>query len=260
MSSVLPTCKSGNDWTQADLHRFSIKVTDLPFRAFFSPLSLQDLPPLPHALGPFASIPHHTQAPDDSTYRWLRYLDLAQDEPEEIAVDVFADRLLHLTGYDQGRRLILTRHAIPSVFCGIQYSLTTDLCICDENEIILLLVKDDKSHIRKGRGEAEATLVASAVAAFRANNDTKAKKLGVPQLEKMTFPGISFSGTLPTFYRIEVTAQLHQAVETGARVNAVTEVYRHVPVLPNSRDGGMKDLANRQALLRYFIAFRRLLL
>ncbi|KAF5351677.1 hypothetical protein D9756_007518 [Leucocoprinus leucothites] len=285
MSSVLLTCKSGNDWTQADLQRFAIRVTDIPFEGFFSPLSLSDLPPLPHSLEPFASIPHHTQAPDDATYKWLHYLDLAQDDPEEIAVDVFADRLLHLIGYDQGRRLILTRHAIPSVFCGIQYSLTTDVCICDENETILLLAKDDKSHVRRGlgdhgihgvicgdafpgasgraitgRGEAEATLIASAIAAFRSNNDTRLNKLGLPQLEEMSFPGISFTGTLPTFYRIRVTAKLQQAVETGTHADSVTEVLRHVPKVPGSRDKGMKDLANRQTLLRYFVAFKRFLL
>ncbi|KAJ3570912.1 hypothetical protein NP233_g4101 [Leucocoprinus birnbaumii] len=285
MSSVLPTCKSGNDWTQADLKRFSIRVTDSGFEEFFSPLSLSDLPPLPHALEPFAFIPHYTQATDDATYKWLHYLDLAQDDPEEIAVDIFADRLLHLMGYDQGRRIILTRHAIPSVFCGIQYSLTTDVCICDENENIILLAKDDQSYLRRGlgmhgihgvicgdaipgatsgvitgKGEAEATLIASAIAAFRNNNDTRLNKLGLPRLEEMSFPGISFTGTLPTFYRIRVTAKLNQAVETGTHTDAVTEVFRHVPDVPGSRDKGMKDLANRQTLLRYFVAFKRFLL
>jgi hypothetical protein len=285
LSSVLPTCKSGNDWTQADLHRFSIQVTDLPFREFFSPLPLDELPPLPRELEPFASIRDHIHAPDDATYKWLHYLDLAQVDPEEIAVDVFAVRLLQLLGYDQGRRLILIHHAMPSVFCGIQYSLTTDVCICDENEIILLLAKVDKSHMRKGlgtheihgvicgdaipgasagvtagRGEAEATLIASAIAAFRKNNDTRVNKLGLPRLKEMTFPGISFTGTLPTFYRIGVKDELYQAVETGTHTDARTEVYRHVPNVPGPREEGMKNLTNRQALLRYFVAYKRFLL
>lgn len=280
MSDLLATSKSGNDWTQTDLLNYCIKVTNLPFQAFFHPLSLTDLPPLPHALEPFALALDHTQAPDDATYQWLHYLDLAQDGPEEVAVDIFADRLMHLLGYDQGRRLILTRYHIPSVFCGVHHSLMTDLCICDENEIILLLVKDDKvTHYRSPRvhevhagvggagagllggiGEAEPTLIASAIAAFQRNNHIREKRLKLPSLEEMTFPGVTFAGTFPTFYRIKVTEKLNQAIETGTYINIATEVYRHIPEVPGPRDEGMKDVENRQALLRYFVAFKRFLL
>ncbi|KAF9453987.1 hypothetical protein P691DRAFT_657272 [Macrolepiota fuliginosa MF-IS2] len=256
MANLIATSKSGNDWTHVDLLKYCIKLTDLPFRTFFYPLSLTDLPPLPHAIEPFAIAPDHTQAPDDGTYKWIHYLDLAQDEPEGIAVDVFADRLMHLLGYDQGRRLILIRHPIPSVFCGIQYSLTTDVCICDENEIILLLVKDDETvHRAGGKGDAEPTLIASAIAAFQRNNNIR-KELGFRPVEETMFPGIVFSGTFPTFYRIKVAAKLSQAIETGTYIDTVTEVYRHVPVVPGLQDAGMKDVENRHALLRYFIAFK----
>lgn len=273
MSTLLATSRSGNDWKQADLLKYSIRVIDLPFQTFFSPLSLSSLPPLPHALESFASTPDHTRASDDATYRWLHYLHLAQREPEQVAVDIFADRLLHLLGYDQGRRLALTRHPIPSIFCGIQYNLITDVCICDENGIILLLIKDDKvgldtrevhasvgSGATNGSGEAEPTLIASAVAAFGKNNETRVKRLNLPPLEEMTFPGVTFTGTFPTFYRIRVTANLNQAMETGTCVGSTTEVYRHIPQVPGPQDQGMEHVGNRHILLRYFIAFKRYLL
>jgi len=284
MTSLLATSKSGNDWTQADLLNYGIKVTDLSFQDFFSPLSLTTLPPLPHAIEPYVTAVDHTQATDDSTSKWLHYLDLVQDKPGEVAGGIFADKLLHLLGYDQGRRLILTGYAIPSVFFGVQYSLTADVCICDEDEIILFLAREDQvAHTRgqgvhgvhtgagvgafrgsgaagsNGMGEAEPILIASAISAFQRNNRIR-EKLGLSQLEETTFPGITFAGTFPTFYRIKMTNKLSQAIETGTTIDTVTDVNRHIPDVPGPKDEGMKDIGNRHTLLQYFVAFKRFLL
>jgi hypothetical protein len=68
-------------------------------------------------------------------------------------------------------------------------------------------------------------------------------------------PGIVLAGTTPTFYKIPVTNNLVRHVRHGIYPSEPTVVSAQVPDLPDN--GGMKPLENRQALLRYYEAFKR---
>jgi hypothetical protein len=65
---------------------------------------------------------------------------------------------------------------------------------------------------------------------------------------------------MPTFYKIPVTSNLVQHVRHGIYPSEPTVVSVQVPDLPgpSNRRMGMKPLDNRQALLRYYEAFKRI--
>ena len=66
-------------------------------------------------------------------------------------------------------------------------------------------------------------------------------------------------GTSPIFYKVEVTAALVQAVDTGTYPHTPTAVHAYPPDIPrpNRRwSEGMKPLNNRQIILSCFEAFK----
>ena len=70
-------------------------------------------------------------------------------------------------------------------------------------------------------------------------------------------PGIILASTTPTFYKIPVTSNLVRHVRHGIYPPEPTVVSVQVPDLPHHNEG-MKSLENRQALLRYYEAFKRI--
>ena len=74
-------------------------------------------------------------------------------------------------------------------------------------------------------------------------------------------PGIVLDGTMPTFFKIPVTGDLAGHVKDGTYPPEPTVVSIHVPDLPrpdNRHKEGMRPLDNREALLRYYEAFKRI--
>ena len=100
------------------------------------------LPPAPASVRHFCD---RALALDD-IYKLLHYLDLAQNPKvgQAAAVDNFVARLLETLWYASGRRIIVTHQAIPLIIfiCGTQCSARTDVCICDENDYLLLVQKN----------------------------------------------------------------------------------------------------------------------
>lgn len=67
---------------------------------------------------------------------------------------------------------------------------------------------------------------------------------------------------MPTFYKIPVTSNLVRHVRHGIYPSEATVVSVQVPDLPRScprHNEGMKSLDSRQAVLRYYEAFKRIL-
>ena len=164
------------------------------------------------------------------------------------------ERLLEKLGYASGFRIILTRHSLPLLICGSNCNAQTDVCICDENNI-LLLVQEDKR--LDNVVDPEPHLIAEAIAAYQRNNRTRQRELHLPILEEIMFPAITLVGTFPTFYKIKVTAMLNDAVVTGRYPAVETIVFRHIPRLPRRNSEGMKPLDNRSVIIRYLEAFRQ---
>ncbi|KZP22370.1 hypothetical protein FIBSPDRAFT_919371 [Athelia psychrophila] len=252
MANLSRTAKSGNDWTRNDLKAYNIEIVNQSIPTFFG---MPQLPELPENLRSFADTQDRTEAADDATHKLLHYLDLAHNPKmgQELAVDTFAERLLQTLGYDSWRRLILTRQELPFFICGEKRGAEADICICDENDI-LLLVQADKC--LENPDDPQAQLIAEAIAAFQRNNLTRNRDLHLPELDKMTIPGITLVGTTPIFYHIKITAALNEAVMRGTFPPFITEVYRHVPQLPRRNSEGMKPADNRAKISRYFLAFR----
>ncbi|KAN0080323.1 hypothetical protein V8E55_009889 [Tylopilus felleus] len=176
---------------------------------------------------------------------------------EESAVDDFAVLLLRALGYNTRGRVLRTRKDIPLVICGENSHAKVDVCIIDQNEISLL-VQEDKRHM--DNSDPEPQLIAQAIAAFAANNQTRQQTLNQPPLDSKIMAGITMKGTAPIFYKIGVTAALVTSVGGGVYPQAVTTVYAHVPNIPrpNRRwSEGMKPLDNRQVILSCYEAFKQ---
>ncbi|KAH9079422.1 hypothetical protein EDB83DRAFT_2513941 [Lactarius deliciosus] len=128
MAKLIRNAKSARDWTRNELAAYNIAVEyqdaatffgthDLPQPATVNPAVLTDTGP--------------DDAADDSVYELLRTMDLAMSPApaEESAVDDFVVLLL-----------------LPLVICGENRYAKTDVCIVDQNEI-LLVVQEDKRHM-----------------------------------------------------------------------------------------------------------------
>ena len=188
---------------------------------------------------------------NDSNYKFVRYMNLAMNPVpgEESAVVDFAVCLLTLLGYAFRTRMIRTQVDVPLTICGEQCHATTDVCVVDEDDI-LLLVQEDKQH--KERKDLEPQLVAQAIAAFQTNNTRRTRVLGQVANDAKVMPGIILIGSSPTFYKIPVTKDLAQAVAQGRFSAIPIVVYAHLPAMPRPAhrlSEGMKPLDNRRHIL-----------
>ncbi|KAK0239017.1 hypothetical protein EDD85DRAFT_936191 [Armillaria nabsnona] len=237
MANRIRTAKSGNDWTRSELSAYNILVEEKSLTDFFG---VDELPPLSDSMNVFSATEDRYEAPDDVTYKLLHYLDLA-DRPkpgQEAAVRVFAKEFLQKLGYDAGRRIVMVQQKLPFIVCGTQCSAQTDICILDEDTILLLLV-------------------AEAIAAFQHINIVREMDLHLPKVDEVTFPAIALYGTFPTFYKIRVISDLDIAVVTGTYPADTTIIHRHIPWLPRRHSEGMKPVDNRKVLIQYFQLFKQ---
>ena len=175
---------------------------------------------------------------------------------EESAVTDFVARLLAALGYAPRDRLLRAKKDIPHLICGEKRCTKTDVRITDAQGI-LMLVQEDKRHL--GNDDAEAQLIAEAIDAFNANNNTR-RDLGLDPLPSKLMPGVTMRGTAPIFYKIPVTMALATCVGVGAFPDTPTTVYVHVPNVSKPEhlwSEGMIPLANRWEILYRFEAFKR---
>jgi hypothetical protein len=259
MATIIRNAKSGKDWTANELLSYNIKIVEQSYAPFFETAELpavsQDIRSFVETSNRYAAI----QANDVETYKLLHHLDLVQNPEvgEESAVDTFASMLLSKLGYASGFRIILLQQSLPLLMCGSNCNAQTCLCICDNNDIIILLAQEDTKRLDNGNDDPESQLIAEAIAAFQRNNHIRERDLLLPILEEMIFPAITLVGTSPVFYKIKVTVALNGAVIAGMYPAVETIVFRHIPRLPRRNGEGMKSLENRDMLIRYLQAFRR---
>lgn len=255
MAQLIRSVKSGSDWTANELTAYNITVVYQDAATFFETPNLPQPAINPNVLTTL----DHNNAPDDDTYTFIRHLDLAMVPvpAEESAVDDFAVVLLRALGYTPRGRALRTRKDLPLVVCGENRYAKTDVCLIDEQEI-MLLVQEDKRHMIPG--EPEPQLIAEAIAAFTANNRTRVLTWGLPPLPSKCIAGITLTGTAPVFYKINVSTELLTAVGGGAYPETPTIVYAHLPVIPRPHrrwSEGMKPLDSRKIILSCYEAFKR---
>ncbi|KAJ3842604.1 hypothetical protein F5878DRAFT_377726 [Lentinula raphanica] len=255
MASILRSAKSGSDWTENELAAYNITIEWQDAATFF------EVDPLPQPTidqEVLTTLDADNMA-QDANYKLLRYMDLAMNPVpgEESAVDDFVVHLLTLLGYVPRNRVLRTRSDIPLFVCGEDRHAKTDVCIVDSQDI-LLLVQEDKRH--QEPKNAEAQLIAEAIAAFQTHNNKRERVLGQPRIASKVIPGITLTGSSPTFYKIPVTTELATAVARGQYPATPTTVYAHLPAVPRPLrrlSEGMKPLDNRTQILRCYEAFKR---
>jgi len=203
MASLLRSPKSGSDWGPSELLAYNIDIQFQDPATFFAVNPL----PQPAVADEVLTRLDADDMTNDSNYKFVRYMDLAMDPvpAEESAVDDFA------------------------VICREQCHAKTDVCVVDEDNI-LLLVQEDKRH-KEGK-DPEPQLIAGAIAVFQANNTKQTRVLGEEAIDAKVMPGITLVGSSPTFYKIPVTKQLAQAVVLGRFPTTQTVVYAHLPAVP----------------------------
>jgi hypothetical protein len=256
MAELIRSAKSGSDWTSNELAAYNILVEYQDAATFFGTPNL----PLPATVNPaIFTAAGPDDAVDDGVYELLRTMDLAMSSApaEESAVDDFAFLLLRALNYNARGRVLRTRKDIPLVVCGENRHAKTDVCVVDQNEI-LLLVQEDKRHM--DNSDPEPQLIAEAIAAFAANNRTRQHTLNQLPLNSKVMAGITIRGTAPIFYKIKVTTTLVTSVAGGAYPRGTTTVYAHIPNIPrpNRRwSEGMRPLDNRRVILSCYEAFKQ---
>ena len=157
---------------------------------------------------------------------------------QEAAVDNFSAKLLRGLDYDNVNRIIFIRHAIPFLICGENSVSQTDICILDDNEILLLLQVDENLTSMK---DPEPQIIAEAIAAFALNNQKRECDLYLPLCDSIMFPYLTI------------------AVQTGTFPEIETHFFCYIPALPCRNSEGMCPLLNRLEILQCLEAFKRFL-
>ena len=127
------------------------------------------------------------EAADKNTRRLLHYLDLAMGPKigQEAAVENFVAELLKGLDYDDENRLVFIRYTIPFLICGENLFAQNDVCIMDDNEILLLLQENKRL---TSMVDPEPQIIAEAIAAFALNNRKRECDLHLPLRNSITFP------------------------------------------------------------------------
>ncbi|KAF7783848.1 hypothetical protein Agabi119p4_13 [Agaricus bisporus var. burnettii] len=185
-------------------------------------------------------------------------LDLAMRIPTkgETAVHDFTVELFKCLDYVYRIRVARTGVDIPFNICGEVRDTKTDVCLVDrlQNDIILL-VQEDKRPEDTESTDAQAQLVAEAVADFTQNNVNRDAQ-GLPPLAEKVIPGIVMVGTMPTFFKIPITQTLETHIAFGIYPPDETVVTYCYPPVPRPHSEGMKPLDNRRKVLKCYEAFK----
>ncbi|KAH8978016.1 hypothetical protein EDB92DRAFT_1937702 [Lactarius akahatsu] len=158
---------------------------------------------------------------------------------QEAAVVKFSAQLLRGLEYDDDDSIVFIRRAIPFLTCGENSVAQIDVCIMDDNEILLLLQEDK---ILTSMEDPEPQIIAEAIAAFALNNRKRERDPNLPLCNSIMFPCITMAGTMPVFYKITITAALSK---TGTYSETETR--------------GMRPLPSRLEILRCLEAFKKFL-
>lgn len=251
MANCIRKAKSGNDWTSYELAAYNIAVQYQDYSTFFGTPNL----PQPTIHPTFLKATDPNEAPDAEVYELLGMMNLASVISErDSTVKDFAVLLLRALGYTPRGRILRMRKNITLLNCGEVREAQADVCVMDKYEIFLLVQEVECSRL----SDAEAQLIAKAIAAFAANNQTRQKTHNLPPLDSKVIAGITMRGTNPIFYKVEVTNALVTSVMQGTYPRDTTVVHMHEPQIPRPNEG-MKPLDNRLAILSCFEAFKRFL-
>lgn len=188
MANLLRSAKSASDWTIGDLDAYNISLSREQANVFFGTQHL----PQPQIDSEILNIQDASDMVIDANQELINLLDLAMvpADAEESAVDDFVVSLFRALRYTRGHRVARTRKDIPLLICGEWRHAKTDVCLLDRlQNNIMWLVQENKRFGEgpQARSDAEAHLVAEAIAAFCWNNRQR-WEAGLPELEAAVCP------------------------------------------------------------------------
>ena len=236
MATLIRSAKSGSDWGRNELRAYNIQVVNEDLVTFFG---TRQLPPptvrtavLANESYPAAGLPNN----EDRLFFLYMHEAMLHSPGEESAVDDLAAHLLT--------------------------TVKTDVCVVDyspQNKGILLLFQEDERFLEQG--DAEAQVIAEAIAAFQTNNLQRAMA-GQPTVNAQVLPAITMTGTALTFYKVDVTSALVEAIEGAQYPEHVTIVHKLIPPVQQPVElqfHGTRPLHNRRVILSCFEAFKQFL-
>ena len=250
--------KMGRKWTQDDVHAYNITVVYEDLETFFG---VTDLPSPDVEIGALTAQDAASATGYPATSHMLLQMEDVVDpdvDPIHRRSDTvgFVLELLRVIRYADARNKRFT-----IMWPKLQYLASQgahpelDICIWDDSKTILLVVKVDR---RKRGFDPEARIVSDAIGAFHNDNIMRLKRFGTKPLDSKVMHGIVMDGTMPTFYKIPITAELVRAVEAGEQPEQETVVHAYRPEVPRPEEG-MKPLDNRYIILSCLASFRQFL-
>jgi hypothetical protein len=255
MADLIRTAKSASDWGRNELRAYGINMRTVDSQHFFGRIPSE----VAAEAQEFLATTNWKDAQGKDTLIALRLLGAATSlkEAHESSVDDFSTALFNIIGYVSRTRMARSRMPMALHICGEARSAQADICLLNEEEIVLL-VQEDKRF--KSEADPEPQLVAEAVAAFQRNSAARERRQDQQPLEEAVIPGVVMVGACPTFYKVRVTSELADAVMGGRYPKHQTEVL----VCPLEKDGSplepgltMLDPSCREVSLKYFEAFKQ---
>jgi hypothetical protein len=255
MSELIRSAKSASDWAYSDLYAYNVAIRKLDAPSFFGNVPAI----LPPGTEEFCAARDRRLVRDEDAFISLRLLEMTAESAGtyESVVDDLAMALFRMIGYVSRVWTARSRMPIRLTVCGETRSAQTDLCLLDD-QYVVLLVQEDKRYLSDVPPEPQ--LIAEAIAAFQQNNTLRKYKLGTPELEEEMIPGIIMVGAFPVFYKITVTRELANCVASGKFPKSETCAVSCSPPGGEASLGrapGMADLECRGAALRYFESFKQ---
>jgi hypothetical protein len=226
-ANLLPSAKTGYKWAQKDLRAYRIEVVPETVTSFFGNANLPASTASPEILlsNYVAGSLKDAQLPV-----FFNYLEDAMMIPgEKSSVVDFTHHLLELLDYDKPKGFIFRRKHLPLLMCSTNTRARVDVCIIDllaQIQGVRLLAQVDT------RKSPEPQLIAGAIAAFQSNN-CELSGSGLPTVNTAVIPGITMVRTAPTFYKINLTKTVVDAIERGEYPAQTTVVHKLTPRLTN---------------------------
>ncbi|KAF8871638.1 hypothetical protein CPB85DRAFT_1445467 [Mucidula mucida] len=217
---------SGSDWTAFHLRHFKFSFKKQTARKFFGVKKLLEPDVDPELL-------ENLEAADmrqNSSVQLMTMMDLAmQPNAKETAVDDYCYKLLNMLEYPYYTRTLRRRKETSLLIAGESRYATADISLvdCADNMLILLVVED--KHLADEEPEnVTAQLVAKAVAAFRESNMNRISA-GSQPISNRVMPGIIMVGTSPTLYSIPLSETICNNIQNGTRPGKATIISFYRP-------------------------------
>ena len=265
--------KHGHEWTRGDLHYYNILIAYDDAKTFFeNPDSLFQenssfQAPIPHTFDTsfFTALnPEDAPTPGGQAYRLIQHLDeaMATTSKDESASADFVAALLRALDFAPNEATIRTGKNFSFRVGREKRHSKADVCIV-EGTNPLLIVQQDKSHVDPLGGDADARLIATAIAAYDEDSLYRVEYDLAERPAKLV--GIVMHGSWPTFFKIwPVNVLVYNALQSknDSIMNSTTiRAYHPIVARPQQRlKEGMKSLDNRKLLVDEFLRLKQLML